>query len=159
MNFLSKLRSINETLKLVIIYILLYITTLNVGFMVDKEYTPMTENAHIILIINTILFIGLVKLFNAKFKWVRNFIIGVMLFFIVFIIDKDYFLSWFYQSTPNDNILSFITYPLNIILLPFVGIFEILYNLGVFDFSFIIVPMYFFFLIFFMKKICKDWYL
>lgn len=156
MNFLNKLRSINETLKLVIIYIFLYASSLVVGFKVDNKYTPMTENAHVILIINTILFIGLVKIFSVKFKKVRNFIIGLMAFFIVFIIDKDYFLSWFYQSTPNDSILSFITYPLNIILLPFVGIFEALYNFGLFDFSFIIVPMYFLFLIFDMKKICKD---
>ncbi|MDZ5253630.1 hypothetical protein [Clostridium sp. LIBA-8841] len=156
MNFLNKLRSINETLKLVIIYIFLYASSLVVGFKVDNKYTPMTENAHVILIINTILFIGLVKIFSVKFKKVRNFIIGLMAFFIVFIIDKDYFLSWFYQSTPNDSILSFITYPLNIILLPFVGMFEVLYNFGLFDFSFIIVPMYFLFLIFVMKKICKD---
>lgn len=156
MNFLNKLRSINETLKLVIIYIFLYASSLVVGFKVDNKYTPMTENAHVILIINTIFFIGLVKIFSVKFKKVRNFIIGLMAFFIVFIIDKDYFLSWFYQSTPNDSILSFITYPLNIILLPFVGIFEALYNFGLFDFSFIIVPMYFLFLIFVMKKICKD---
>lgn len=159
MNFLNKLRSINETLKFVIIYIFLYASSLVVGFKVDNKYTPMTENAHVILIINTIFFIGLVKIFSVKFKKVRNFIIGLMAFFIVFIIDKDYFLSWFYQSTPNDSILSFITYPLNIILLPFVGIFEALYNFGLFDFSFIIVPMYFLFLIFVMKKICKDWYL
>lgn len=156
MNFLNKLRSINETLKFVIIYIFLYASSLVVGFKVDNKYTPMTENAHVILIINTIFFIGLVKIFSVKFKKVRNFIIGLMAFFIVFIIDKDYFLSWFYQSTPNDSILSFITYPLNIILLPFVGIFEALYNFGLFDFSFIIVPMYFLFLIFVMKKICKD---
>lgn len=156
MNFLNKLRSINETLKFVIIYIFLYASSLVVGFKVDNKYTPMTENAHVILIINTIFFFGLVKIFSVKFKKVRNFIIGLMAFFIVFIIDKDYFLSWFYQSTPNDSILSFITYPLNIILLPFVGIFEALYNFGLFDFSFIIVPMYFLFLIFVMKKICKD---
>lgn len=156
MNFLNKLRSINETLKLVIIYIFLYASSLVVGFKVDNKYTTMTENVYVILIINTILFIGLAKIFNVKFKKVRNFIIGLMAFFIVFIIDKDYFLSWFHQSTPNDSILSFITYPLNIILLPFVGIFEALYNFGLFDFSFIIVPMYFLFLIFVMKKICKD---
>ena len=156
MNFLNKLRSINETLKLVIIYIFLYASSLAVGFKVDNKYTPMTENAHVILIINTILFIGLVKIFSVKFKKVRNFIIGLMAFFIVFIVDKDYFLSGFQQSTPNDNILSFITYPLNIILLPFVGIFEALYNFGLFDFSFIIVPIYFLFLIFAMKKICED---
>lgn len=156
MNFLNKIRGINETLKLVIIYIFLYASSLVVGFKVDNKYTPMTENAHIIIITNTILFIVLVKLFNVKFKFVRNFIIGLMTLFIVFIVDKDYFLSGFQQATPNDNILSFITYPLNIILLPFVGIFEALYNFGLFDFSFIIVPIYFLFLIFAMKKICKD---
>lgn len=155
MNFINKLRSSYDKFKIIIIYILLYIVTILVGNKIDYDYTSITENAYIILIINTILFILLIKLFNVKFKVVKSFIIGIMICFFICIIDRGYFLSGFQESMIDNSIIPFITYPLNIILLPFVGIFDWLYAIGMFNLSIIIIPIYFLILLFILKKIVK----
>lgn len=155
MEFINKFRSSYDKLKITMTYILLYIVTIVVGSKVDYAYTSITENAYIILIINTILFIFLIKLFNVKFKAVKWFIIGIMTCFFICIVDRGYFLSGFQQSMINKSIIPFITYPLNIILLPFAGLFDWLYSIGMFDLSVIIIPVYFLLLLFIFKKMCR----
>ena len=72
--------------------------------------------------------------------------------FIILIIDKDYFYSSYIQSTPNIIFPYIILILSNVILVPFVCIFDCIYMLNLFNISFIIIPSYIIILMIITKK-------
>lgn len=105
------------------------------------------------LLFNLALFILLIKYKNINKNLISKFLFIIFLLFIPLIIDIDYFVSSYTQSTPILIFPDIILFILNIILIPFIFIFEILFNLGLIKFSFIIIPLFFYILYIIIKKI------
>ncbi|GAA0084814.1 hypothetical protein UT300007_12530 [Clostridium sp. CTA-7] len=153
--------------KLTLIHLLLFIQTIVIGYLFDfnnkyEIYVRMNSGyaaiiSIILLIINVIVFTVLAKKFNVRSSSVIFYYIFILLLFSVLIIDKDYLLSAYKLSTPIELLpLGYLSPIVNIILLPFVFIFDFLYIIGVYDFSYIIIPCFIGLIIVINRKIINN---
>lgn len=139
--------------KLILIHIILCILSLAIGKITKRPYRYINDFSWMILLVNTIIFLILIRQFKVKENSVIKYLLIILGVFIILIIDKDYFYSIYTQSTPD------ITFPYSIlilsyiIVLPFILIFDFIYTLNLFDMAFIIIPSYIIMLMISSKKI------
>ncbi|MBU3106207.1 hypothetical protein [Clostridium gasigenes] len=132
--------------KLILIYFILFIQSLVLAYLFDVDgiYVRAEINSIVIInIINIIIFITLSKIFKVKSSSVTKFLLVILVLFSELIIDKEYLLSFYTQSTPQSIFPFYLLSELiSIILLPFGGIFDFLYVIGVYDLAFLIIPCF-----------------
>ena len=141
--------------KLIVIHLILFISTFGIGVITEKTYVYVNKFSWIILLVNTILFLILIKQFRVKENSIMKYLLIILGIFIILIIDKDYFYSSYIQSTPNIIFPYSILILSNIIILPFVPIFDCIYTLNLFNISFIMIPSYIIILMIASKKVLK----
>lgn len=141
-----------EKIKLLLIYLFTLIMTIMVSIVFSHNSINIIGLIFIILF-NVILFILLIKYMNINKSLISKLLFVIVLLFIPLIIDIDYFISSYIQSTPTLIFPEIILIILNIILIPYVYIFDILFRLGIIKFSFIIIPLFFYILYIIIKKI------
>lgn len=141
-----------EKIKLLLIYLFIVIVTIII-LITFSHNSINTIELILMLLFNLALFILLIKYKNISKNLISKFLFIIFLLFIPLIIDIDYFVSSYTQSTPILIFPDIILFILNIILIPFISIFEILFNLGLIKFSFIIIPLFFYILYIIIKKI------
>ncbi len=141
--------------KLMIIHLILFISTLGIGMITEKPYRYVNEFSWVILLVNTIVFLILINQFKVKENSVMKYLLIILGIFIILIIDKDYFYSSYIQSTPDIIFPFSILLLSNVIILPFVPIFDCIYILNLFNMSFIMIPLYIVMLMNVSKKVLK----
>lgn len=141
--------------KLIIIHIIVFISAFGIGVITEKPYRYVNKFSWVILLVNTILFLILIKQFKVKENSIIKYLLIILGIFIILIIDKDYFYSLYIQSTPNIIFPYSILILSNVITLPFVAIFDCIYMLNLFNISFIIIPSYIIILMIITKKVLK----
>lgn len=141
-----------EKIKLLLIYLFILIVTIII-LITFSHNSINTIELVLMLLFNLALFILLIKYKNISKNLISKFLFIIFLLFIPLIIDIDYFVSSYTQSTPILIFPDIILFILNIILIPFISIFEILFNLGLIKFSFIIIPLFFYIPYIIIKKI------
>ena len=141
--------------KLMIIDLILFISTLGIGMITEKPYRYVNEFSWVILLVNTIVFLILINQFKVKENSVMKYLLIILGIFIILIIDKDYFYSSYIQSTPDIIFPFSILLLSNVIILPFVPIFDCIYILNLFNMSFIMIPLYIVMLMNVSKKVLK----
>lgn len=141
--------------KLIIIHLILFISAFGIGAITEKPYRYVNKFSWVILLVNTILFLILIKHFKVKENSIIKYLLIILGIFIILIIDKDYFYSAYIQSTPNIIFPYSILILSNVITLPFVAIFDCIYILKLFNISFIIIPSYIIILMITSKKVLK----
>ncbi|GEM_PF-1941031 len=142
----------NEKIKLLLIYLFTLIMTIMISIVFRHSSIKIIGLIFIILF-NITLFIFLLKHMNINKTLVSKFLFVIVLLYIPLIIDIDYFISSYIQSTPTLIFPEIILVILNIILIPYVYIFDILFRLGIIEFSFIIIPFFYYILYLIIKKI------
>ena len=135
-----------------LIYFLMFIIT---GILNSIFYTPYGSNsdAGVILICNTICFLVLSKIFKVNKNTITKLLVIILLLFAILITDKDMFYSNYVQCTPDPLTFPILSCILYFVLLPFTVIFNVLYNLNLFDLSFVFIPAYFIIVIFINRLI------
>lgn len=139
---MARIQTLKEIYKIIIIY---FITTvlsmISAKFIVKYEYVQENLKRYIwVLLIFTLIFLILLKLFEVRFKSVIIFLSIIMLLLIFVIINLEGFFSpW---STPSKVILPFISYIALYTTIPFQIIINILLGFRVESFSYIAVPVY-----------------
>ena len=100
---MNKLINIKEVCKILIIYFITTIAAMIVaGVIVEHEFYNELKNYLWVLIIFTLLFLVLIKLFRVKFKSVLIFL-GIIMFLLLFILlNLEFFVS--IASEPNADI-------------------------------------------------------
>lgn len=141
--------------KLIIIHLILFILTLCIGVITEKPYRYVNEFSWVILLVNTMIFLILIKQFKVKENSVMKYLLIILGIFIILIIDKDYFYSSYIQSTPDIIFPYSILILSNVVILPFVPIFGCIYILNLFNMSFIMIPLYIIILMNVSKKVLK----
>ena len=141
--------------KLMIIHLILFISTLGIGMITEKPYRYVNEFSWVILLVNTIVFLILINQFKVKENSVMKYLLIILGIFIILIIDKDYFYSSYIQSTPDIIFPYSILILSNVLIVPFVFIFNCIYTLNLFNISFIIIPLYIIILMIASKKVLK----
>ena len=153
---MAKIQTLKEIYKIIIIY---FITTvlsmISAKLIVKYEYVQENLKMYIwVLLIFTLMFLILVKLFKVRFKSVIIFLSIIMLLLIFVIINLEGFFSpW---STPSKVILPFISYIALYTTIPFQIIINILLGLRVERFSYIAVPVYMLIVALLSNFILKD---
>lgn len=153
---MAKIQTLKEIYKIIIIY---FITTvlsmISAKLIVKYEYVQENLKRYIwVLLIFTLMFLILVKLFKVRFKSVIIFLSIIMLLLIFVIINLEGFFSpW---STPSKVILPFISYIALYTTIPFQIIINILLGLRVERFSYIAVPVYMLIVALLSNFILKD---
>lgn len=141
-----------EKIKLILIYLFTLILTIIISIVFSHK-SINTIGLIFMLLFNIALFIFLIRYMNISKDLISKFLFIIFLLFIPLIIDIDYFISSYIQSTPTLIFPEIILIILNIILIPYVYIFDILFRLGIIEFSFIIIPLFFYILYIIIKKI------
>lgn len=141
--------------KLIIIHLILFISAFGIGVITKNSYRYVNKISWVILLVNTILFLILIKQFKVKENSIIKYLLIILGIFIILIIDKDYFYSSYIQSTPNIIFPYSILILSNVIILPFISIFDCIYMLNLFNISFIIIPSYIIILMIITKKVLK----
>lgn len=141
-----------EKIKLLLIYLFTLVITIIISIVFPHKSIDII-GLILIILFNVTLFILLIKYLNINKSLISKFLFIIVLLFIPLIIDVDYFISSYIQSTPNLIFPEMILAISNIILIPYVYIFDILFRLGVIEISFIIIPLFFYMLYIVIKKI------
>lgn len=153
---MAKIQTLKEIYKIIIIY---FITTvlsmISAKLIVKYEYVQENLKRYIwVLLIFTLIFLILLKLFEVRFKSVIIFLSIIMLLLIFVIINLEGFFSpW---STPSKVILPCISYIALYTTIPFQIIINILLGLRVERFSYIAVPVYMVIMTLLSNFILKD---
>lgn len=153
---MAKIQTLKEIYKIIIIY---FITTvlsmISAKLIVKYEYVQENLKRYIlVLLIFTLIFLILLKLFEVRFKSVIIFLSIIMLLLIFVIINLEGFFSpW---STPSKVILPFISYIALYTTIPFQIIINILLGLRVERFYYIAVPVYMLIVALLSNFILKD---
>lgn len=151
-SYMKRVVIVSEKIKLVLIYLFTLIVTIIISIVFSHK-SISTIGLISMLLFNIALFILLVKYMNISKDLISKFLFIIFLLFIPLIIDIDYFVLSYTQSTPILIFPDIVLFILNVILIPFIYIFEILFNLGVSEFSFIIIPLFLYILYIVIKKI------
>lgn len=127
---MNKLINLKEACKILIIYFITTIATMIVaGVIVEHEFYNELKNYLWVLIIFTLLFLVLIKLFKVKFKSVLIFL-GIIMFLLLFILlNLDFFVS--IASAPNADIFPTMLWIALYTTLPFQSVINLLvgYNI------------------------------
>ncbi|MDK0734373.1 hypothetical protein P7A61_02215 [Clostridium perfringens] len=138
---MNKLINLKETCKILIIYFITTIATMIVaGVIVEHEFYNELKNYLWVLIIFTLLFLVLIKLFRVKFKSVLIFL-GIIMFLLLFILlNLDFFVS--IASAPNADIFPTMLWIALYTTLPFQSVINLLVGYNIESLSYLILPIY-----------------
>lgn len=131
-----------NTFKIIIIYLITTIVSMIMaGLVVEYDYIKSELKNYLwVLIIFTILFLILIRLFKVKFKAVLIFL-GVITFLLLFILlNLDYFIS--IASTPDEGIFPIMTFIALYATIPFQCVINTLVGYDIGKLSYIILPIY-----------------
>ena len=122
---MNKLINIKEICKILIIYFITTIATMIVaGVIIEHEFYNELKNYLWVLIIFTLLFLVLIKLFRVKFKSVLIFL-GIIMFLLLFILlNLEFFVS--IASEPNEDIFPTMFWLALYTILPFQSVINLL---------------------------------
>lgn len=141
-----------EKIKLLLLYLLITTITHMISIMFLQDLNSI-KTLICIMIVNVTILIFLMKYTSIDKVLVPKFLFLIFLLFIPLIIDNDYFLSAYIQSTPTTFFSEKILAILSIILYPHTYIFYILYRLDMLQMCFIIIPVYLYLIYSIMKKV------
>lgn len=139
---MERVRNIKDIYKIIIIYLITTVVSmLSAKFIVEYEFVQGNLKRYIwALLIFTLMFLILLRLFEVRFKFVVIFLSIIMFLLIFVIINLDGFFSpW---STPSKVILPFISYIALYTTIPFQIIINVLLGFRMENFSYIAVPVY-----------------
>lgn len=139
---MERIQNLKEVYKIIIIYfITTVVSMISVKFIVKYEFVQENLKNYIwILLIFTLIFLILVKLFKVRFKSVVIFFSIIMFLLIFVMINLDRFFSpW---STPSKEIFPFISYIALYTTIPFQIVINVLLGFRIEHLSYIIVPIY-----------------
>ena len=138
---MNKLINIKEICKILIIYFITTIATMIVaGVIVEHEFYNELKNYLWVLIIFTLLFLVLIKLFRVKFKSVLIFL-GIIMFLLLFILlNLEFFVS--IASEPNADIFPTMFLLSLYTTLPFQSVINLLVGYNIESLSYLILPTY-----------------
>ncbi|AOY53479.1 hypothetical protein [Clostridium perfringens] len=138
---MNKLISIKEICKILIIYFITTIVAMIVaGVIVEHEFYNELKNYLWVLIIFTLLFLFLIKLFRVKFKSVLIFL-GIIMFLLLFILlNLEFFVS--IASEPNEDIFPTMFWLALYTTLPFQSVINLLVGYNIESLSYLILPTY-----------------
>lgn len=138
---MNKLISIKESCKILIIYFITTIVAMIVaGVIVENEFYNELKNYLWVLIIFTLLFLVLIKLFRVKFKSVLIFL-GIIMFLLLFILlNLECFVS--IASVPNADIFPTMFWLALYTTLPFQSVINLLVGYNIESLSYLILPTY-----------------
>ena len=138
---MNKLISIKEICKILIIYFITTIVAMIVaGVIVEHEFYNELKNYLWVLIIFTLLFLFLIKLFRVKFKSVLIFL-GIIMFLLLFILlNLEFFVS--IASEPNADIFPTMLWIALYTTLPFQSVINLLVGYNIESLSYLILPTY-----------------
>ena len=138
---MNKLISIKEICKILIIYFITTIVAMIVaGVIVEHEFYNELKNYLWVLIIFTLLFLFLIKLFRVKFKSVLIFL-GIIMFLLLFILlNLEFFVS--IASAPNADIFPTMLWIALYTTLPFQSVINLLVGYNIESLSYLILPTY-----------------
>ena len=138
---MNKLINLKETCKILIIYFITTIATMIVaGVIVEHEFYNELKNYLWVLIIFTLLFLVLIKLFKVKFKSVLIFL-GIIMFLLLFILlNLEFFVS--IASAPNADIFPTMFWLVLYTTLSFQSVINLLVGYNIESLSYLILPIY-----------------
>ncbi|WP_415319182.1 hypothetical protein [Clostridium perfringens] len=138
---MNKLINIKEVCKILIIYFITTIAAMIVaGVIVEHEFYNELKNYLWVLIIFTLLFLFLIKLFRVKFKSVLIFF-GIIMFLLLFILlNLEFFVS--IASAPNADIFPTMLWIALYTTLPFQSVINLLVGYNIESLSYLILPIY-----------------
>lgn len=139
---MKTLTTIKDTYKILIIYLISTIVTmLAADYLVEYDYIKSClKNYLLVLIVFTLIFLILIKIFKIRFKSVLIFL-GIIMFLLIFLLlNIDFFIS--IASTPNKDIFPIITFISIYTTLPFQSLINALVGYDIAYLSYIIVPIY-----------------
>ena len=138
---MNKLINLKEACKILIIYFITTIATMIVaGVIVEHEFYNELKNYLWVLIIFTLLFLVLIKLFKVKFKSVLIFL-GIIMFLLLFILlNLEFFVS--IASAPNADIFPTMLWIALYTTLPFQSVINLLVGYNIESLSYLILPIY-----------------
>lgn len=141
---MRKLINIKDSYKMLIIYFITTIANMVAsGLIVEYDYIKIYLRNYLwVLIIFTILFLLLIRLFKVKFRSVLVFL-GIIMFLLLFaLLNLDLWISrW---STPDDVRFPIMAFIALYTTLPFQNVINFLVGYDVGKFSYIVVPIYMF---------------
>lgn len=147
---MERIQNLKEIYKIIIIYFITTVVSMISGKLIVKyEFVQENLKNYIwILLIFTLIFLMLVKLFKVRFKSVVIFFSIIMFLLIFVMINLDRFFSpW---STPSKEIFPFISYIALYTTIPFQIVINVLLGFRIEHLSYIIVPIYIYFLWFYL---------
>lgn len=136
------LNNVRDIFKMMIIYLITTIIGMvGAEFFVKYDFIESELKNYLwVIVIFTISFLILIKLFEVKFKSVLIFL-GIIMFMLLFLLlNLDYFIS--IASTPDDGIFPIITFIALYTTLPFQSVINTLVGYDIGMLSYIILPAY-----------------
>lgn len=136
------LNNVRDIFKMMIIYLITTIIGMvGAEFFVKYDFIESELKNYLwVIVIFTISFLILIKLFEVKFKSVLIFL-GIIMFMLLFLLlNLDYFIS--IASTPDDGIFPIITFIALYTTLPFQSVINTLVGYDIGMLSYIILPTY-----------------
>ncbi|WP_415287726.1 hypothetical protein [Clostridium perfringens] len=140
---MKKLINMKECFKILVIYFIVTIVNMKVvGFFVkDDTLKFYLRNYLWVLIIFTILFLILIRMFKVKFKSVSIFLGIIMLLLLFILLNLDFF-TLGGGNTPEGGIFPMMTFLAFYTTLPFQTVIRILDGYDISNLSYIAVPIY-----------------
>ena len=133
--------------KYKIIYIYFFLVVINIiSIRIFNERVFLLNDAIISLIINIVTLIVSFKIFNIDKKSIRLFIFFISILMTIIILENNYLISYYNQSTLDpvwyNWILILILILIHMILMPFSDIFTVMYKIKMFKLAIIIIPIF-----------------
>lgn len=140
---MKKLINIKDTYKILLIYFITTIVSMIMaGFLVKYEFIQFYLRNYLwVLIVFTISFLILIRLFKVNFKSVLIFL-GIIMFLLLFLLlNLDFFILTG-GNTPEGGMFPIMTFIAMYTTLPFQCVIKVLDGYYIGNFSYIMVPIY-----------------
>lgn len=129
--------------KYKIIYIYFFLVVINIiSIRIFNERVFLLNDAIISLIINIVTLIVSFKIFNIDKKSIRLFIFFISILMTIIILENNYLISYYNQSTLDTVWYNWILILIHMILMPFSDIFTVMYKIKMFKLAIIIIPIF-----------------
>ena len=112
------------------------------SFNIFTERIFLLKDAIISLIINIVTLIVSFKIFNIDKKSIRLFIFFISILMTIIILENNYLISYYNQSTLDPVWYNWILILIHMILMPFSDIFTVMYKIKMFKLAIIIIPIF-----------------
>ena len=115
-----------------------------ISIRIFNERVFLLNDAIISLIINIVTLIVSFKIFNIDKKSIRLFIFFISILMTIIILENNYLISYYNQSTLDPVWYNWILILIliHMILMPFSDIFTVMYKIKMFKLAIIIIPIF-----------------